>query len=148
MKKKIKSNSGFTLITIGYRDDYSIAFTPTEFRKLLVHGTEMVFKEDGGGDGVNEQYDKEKFFNLMTKHTRPMNHVIRTVLKIPNYTVTSLDLRRFQNLDEQRSRDILSLLAREGFLKRVGKLGKYTVYQPVIDKDTLILWIKEYYGLP
>lgn len=95
----------------------------------------------------NSDLTKEDFFRMVTKHSKIMNYVIRTVMLFPDYTVTSEDVVRITGIDQQRARDVLNDLRKLGFLRKIGTRGKKTVYRPVVDKETLESWIKEYYGL-
>jgi len=149
----IKMDTGYILISIGYdsligNSYLSISFTPSEFRKILKYGLELVTNKNFGGSTMKDtDMTKDEFIKLKIRHARVMDHIIRALLQSPDYTITTYDVNRISGLDGQRIRNVLSELVKEGFLKRIGKRGLYTVYTATVDRETLVLWIKEFYGL-
>ena len=94
----------------------------------------------------NPNLTKDKFEELMFRHSKILPIIIRTLLKSPNYEFTTKDLGKY-DFHPQSIRNALSDLVKEGFLKRIGKRGLYTVYTATIDKETLESMVKEFYGL-
>jgi len=148
-----KKKTGYRLITITlFSPEHKtstlvIRLKPKQAEKL---GKILLkFSKYGGLSDMDTEItlSKQKFIELLLRNPKTLIVVVRTLLMSPDYRINTDDVYFLTRYNKQHIRNILSELTKEGFLKRVDKVGNRSIYTCTIPRETLERWIKEFFGL-